>query len=124
MDRSPGFTLPELCVCVCVLATVLGAGLPAMGAMRDSAAATGSLHALTASIASARVAAVGRGHPVSICPSADGRHCRFDLRWDDGWIVYLDRERRSDPVSTADVIGNERAPPGLHIRSTVGRHRL
>jgi type IV fimbrial biogenesis protein FimT len=122
--HSIGFTLVELVVCLAILAALLVGALPSLALLRDAAAAHGTLHALTASVASARIAAVTRRHPVTVCPSADGRHCRSDLRWDDGWIVYADRTRGDQPANDADILRHEQPSAGLAIRSTLGRHRI
>lgn len=123
--RSRGFTLHELLVVVAVLAASLSLALPSFAVLRDRMAALEAFHALTASLAQARMAAIERGHPITVCPSAEGQRCRTDLVWDAGWIVYRDRSRSPQPAADEDVLWFEQRAPGrLAIRGTIGRHRV
>lgn len=120
-----GLTLVELCATLLVASVALALALPAMADLQDRVRRQAALHALTASLAGARIAAVGRGRPVTACPSRDGRRCRDDLDWRDGWIVYVDPDRRPQPASPADIL--QHAPPlprGLALWSSPGRHRV
>lgn len=123
--RREGFTLVELMATVAVLAVVLGLALPSFRALSERMAAQTTLHALTVALASARMAAVQRGRPVSVCPSSDGARCRTDLVWDEGWLVYADPRRLPQPASDDDILWVEqRAPGSIAVRGTVGRHRV
>lgn len=126
MRRRPGgFTLTELMVCVALLAILLGLGVPAFASVIERVRVINSFHALTASLMSARLAAITRGAPVTVCPSADGRRCRTDLVWDEGWIVYFDPGRQGQPAYDGAVLQHvSTAHRGLVIRSTPGRHRV
>src|SRR5688572_25369862 len=95
--RPRGFTLTELMVCVALLAILLGLGVPAFASIVERVRVINSFHALTVSLMTARLTAVTRGAPVTVCPSADGRRCRNDLIWDDGWLVYFDPARQGQP---------------------------
>lgn len=120
-----GFTLAELVVVVCLLGILLGVGAPAFSAMLERNRATAALHQLTASLASARLAAVRHGHPVTLCPTRDGLRCRRDLVWDEGWMIFMDPGRDEHPRSPEAILQHADVPPGrLAIRSTLGRHRV
>lgn len=123
--RREGFTLVELMATVAVLAVVLGLALPSFRVLGERMAAQATLHALTVALASARMAAVQRGRPVSVCPSSDGASCRTDLVWDEGWLVYADPRRLPQPADAADILWVERRAPGaIAVQATVGRHRV
>lgn len=123
--RGRGFTLVELLVVLLVLSILMAVAAPSLSALRERMAALQAFHALTAGLAQARLAAVARGRPVTICPSADGRTCRGDLVWDAGWLVYIDPTRSPQPVRDEDVLWTESLAPGpVAIRGTVGRHRV
>ena len=119
---ASGYTLLELMLTTAVLGIVLGIGMPAFKALRESAEVTRTLHSATAALATARIEAIRRNRPVAVCPSADGRTCRADLVWDSGWIVFLDAARSGEPESARDVLETAVGRSGgLMMRSTSGR---
>ncbi len=123
--RRGGFTLVELMATVAVLALVLGLALPSLRTLAEAQAALARFHGLTVALAQARMAAIQRGRPVSVCPSADGSRCRLDLVWDEGWLVYADPQRLPQPARPEDILWVERRDPGaIAIRGTAGRHRV
>ncbi|WP_188310382.1 GspH/FimT family pseudopilin [Arenimonas fontis] len=120
-----GFTLAELVVTVAVLGITLGLALPSLALLRERAQALDALHGLTASLVMARMAAVTRGRPVSVCPSAEGLRCRTDLVWDEGWLVFVDANRSGQPAGPEAVLRHVQRRPGEPpIRATPGRHRV
>lgn len=123
--RDRGFSLVELTVVLAVLAVVLALAGPSFARLRERHAALEAFHSLTVALMAARMAAIQRGRPVSICPSADGLSCRTDLVWDEGWLVYLDPRRQPQPGGSADVLWHEQRGAGqLAIRGSPGRHRV
>lgn len=123
MDRrSHGLTLIELLVTLSVLAIAAALALPGFGeTLRRNRIATAS-HLLTAGFASARSAAVMRGHPVSVCPAEAQRRCREDGVWEDGWIVFLDAQRTGQPASDADILHvGDALGADVIVRATEGR---
>ncbi len=118
-----GFTLAELVIVLAVLSVLAGLAVPAFVQLARSARTHAALHAVTASFATARIAAISQGKPVTVCPSADGLHCRRDLAWEEGWIIFLDPSKTAAPASSEQVL-QQLAPtmPGMELRSTAGRH--
>ncbi|MGQ4583794.1 GspH/FimT family pseudopilin [Lysobacter sp. F60174L2] len=124
-QEARGFTLIELMVTLVVLGTTLVLAAPSLSSLYRELNATAVYHQLTVSLAVARMGAVRRGQPVSVCPSRDGQRCSDDVVWDDGWIVFSDPQRNGQPVSVAAVLHHvERVGPGLALRSTGGRTLL
>ena len=124
-SKAAGFTLIELLVTLAVVTILLTLGMPAFGNLQQRNRAANAHHLLTTSLAIARLTAVQRGEPVSVCPSTDGTRCRNDVVWDDGWIVFADPARANQPASAAAVL--QRVDPignGLALRSTAGRTRV
>lgn len=120
-----GFTLIEAMTTLAVLAIILALGVPAFAGLRQRAGTANAFHLLTTSLAIARLTAVQRGMPISVCPSRDGLQCRNDVVWDEGWIVYADPTQSTQPATTDAIL--QRIDPidsGLALRSTAGRTRV
>lgn len=124
-DKEAGLTLVELLATLAIVAIILSAALPSFASLvrRSNEAAT--YHLLRTSLAFARLRAVKDNAPVTLCPSTDGRNCRVDSVWSDGWIMYRDPGREEQPHTPAAVIRHvDDVAPGLLIRSTTGRRRI
>ena len=123
--RGSGFTLVEAMVTLVVLAVLVAAGIPSLRALREQQASLAAFHSLTYSLMAARMAAIQRGRPVSVCPSRDGMRCREDRAWDEGWLVFADPGRGTQPARPEDILWVERRSQGIvAIRATLGRHRV
>lgn len=124
MRRKPrGFTLVELAVVLAVVAVLALVAVPAFSRLLMSARTATAFHGLTAAMAMARIHAVSHEVPTTVCPSLDGEHCRRDLVWETGWIVFQDPRSKGVPATSGAIL--QRLSPslaGLAIRSTVGRH--
>ncbi|MGQ4661284.1 GspH/FimT family pseudopilin [Lysobacter sp. F6437] len=120
-----GFTLLELMVTLAVLAVALGIGFPSLAAAIERTRITNTYHLITASLMAARTAAITRAEPITVCPSHDGRHCRDDQVWEDGWIIFADPLRTGEPADAASVLRRIDALNGdFSLRSTSGRPRV
>jgi type IV fimbrial biogenesis protein FimT len=125
MQRPSGLTLVELVTTLAVAAILLALAGPPLSRLLAEARVLNGLHSLTLALGLARLTAVTEGVPVTVCPSADGRRCRFDLTWDEGWIVYRDPGRQPQPETPEALILHQPAPgSGLQVRSSIGRHRV
>ncbi|QDH69432.1 GspH/FimT family pseudopilin [Marilutibacter alkalisoli] len=123
--NADGFTLVELVATVAVLAILLSLATPAFGRIAEHSRKTSALHRLTSSLALARISAVRLGIPITACPSHDGRSCRGDSDWSEGWIVYADPQRTSSPLDDSKVLeASDGLGSGIAVLGTVGRQRL
>ena len=122
---SRGFTLVEAVVVLALSAVLLALATPSFLQLRERMAALAAFNELTLGLAQARMAAIQYGHPVTVCPSADGLSCRQDLVWDEGWLVFRDAARTGEPNPALGAMWVVRRVPGpVAIRGTVGRHRV
>lgn len=125
-ELQRGFTLVELVTAIAILAVLVALAAPSAVQAWNQAAAQRAYHAMSSSLALARVQAVSRGHAVTVCPSLNGTSCIVGgTDWSQGWIVYLDPSRSPQPESTSDVI--EMVPdlaPEISLRTSAGRHRI
>ena len=120
-----GVTLIELLVAMTVMAVLLGIGVPAFESLQRRMRADTTFHLITTALATARVTAVTRGVPVSLCPSADGQRCDSNTSWEHGWIVYEDAARATQPRSGTAILHRSSGLKGaMVLRSTAGRTLL
>lgn len=123
--KEAGFTLIELVVTLVVLAITIVIAAPSFAGLLQRSRESGTYHLLTTSLAGARMRAIRDSAPVTVCPSADGRSCRADGIWTDGWIIYRDPERGDQPASEAAVVQQfDGLKSGLRLRGTNGRRRV
>src|SRR3546814_1609643 len=123
--KDAGFSLIELIATVSVLATLLAIALPSFTTLLQGSRASGTYHLLTTSLAAARLRAIKDNAPVTVCPSADGRSCRSDEVWSDGWIVYQDPGRDTQPQGSDTVIQRfEGVGVELQLKTTSGRSHV
>lgn len=123
--RMAGLTLLETVVTVGIVGIVVGIGAPAMSASVEQWNARAATHRLTTSLATARLLAVTRNRPVSLCPSSGDGRCTLDGTWHRGWMIYLDTARSDQPRLPDDIVELQ---PGLRgdltLRTSVARPRI
>lgn len=92
MNRQLGFNIIELMVAIAVLGILLGIGVPAMQSFIQNNRLTSQINQLSTTFALARSEAVKRNQQVVVCSSTSGTACTTGSTWDDGWMVYVDRD--------------------------------
>ena len=123
--KQTGFTLIELLVGLAVLGIVVALATPTLASALQRTTSAITHRALVDSIMTARVDAITQGHPVTVCPSSDGMHCREDPVWDYGWLVYEDPGHSAQPANARAILARTEGPSrDLTIRSTAGRQQV
>lgn len=101
--QARGFTLWELlCTCV-ILGIVLGLAVPSVRAAALDSRRTAEINELVLAVQLARSEAAKLGRAVVVCKSADRLRCGGDdVRFDAGWIVFVNTDDVRPPQRSAD----------------------
>ena len=99
MNRQLGFNIFELMITVAVLGVLMGVGVPAMQTLMQNSRLTTQINLLSTTLALARSEAIKLNQRVLVCVSTTGTDCEAagsGTGWDDGWMVFVDRNNDSD----------------------------
>lgn len=110
-DASRGFSLVELMVVMSMLAVMSGMALPSLSRLLDKSKLGTQGQALFHALSLGRSEAIKRGNRVVICKSAEGRQCSRAGGWEQGWIVFHDRNNNAQVDSGETVLLREQALP-------------
>jgi type IV fimbrial biogenesis protein FimT len=92
-NREPlwgGMTVVELLIIVAALAVVILLAVPGSSMLVEHYRLKAASSNLVEGLNLARGEALRRGSTVRVCPSSNGRFCRSDGDWAQGWLVYTD----------------------------------
>lgn len=110
-DSHWGFTLVELIVVVAIAAVLAAVGVPSWRAFSEKLQVTGVSDAFLASLHLARSEAIKRHDRVALCKSADGVMCAPSGGWDQGWIIFHDRNNNGRREESEQVLRRQQALP-------------
>ena len=100
--RHRGFSLLELLFTLVVATIVALLGIPAFGWLILDSRLTADVNAFVTSIQLARSESAKLNLAVVVCKTADDRVCGgSDVRYDDGWMVFVDED--GDEVPALDA---------------------
>lgn len=85
-----GLTVVELLIIMAALAIVILVAVPGTSMVTERLRLKAASSDLVSSLNLARTEALRRGSTVRVCPSSNGRFCRKDGDWAQGWLVYTD----------------------------------
>lgn len=102
MNRKRGFTLIELVITIALMAILLVVAVPGMrNLIQDNKMAAQANDVVTA-VNTARLEAIKRNRPVSLCVSDDASTCGSG-DWQDGWMVYVDGDAAGSNNTSIDA---------------------
>lgn len=101
-QRQPGLSMVELLVALLIGGLLVALAAPSFGALVHAQRGSALASALFASLQLTRIAAITRNDRVVMCKSADGSGCSAAGGWQQGWIVFHDRNNNAalDPGET------------------------
>lgn len=114
---SQGFTLIEMLLLLVVLMLLNVFAVPAMSEMLIALRVSSATQALVASLQLTRVEAIKRGRRVVLCKSASGENCAHSGGWEQGWIVFEDRNNNA-AVDAGEIILHREQPLAGQVRLT------
>jgi type IV fimbrial biogenesis protein FimT len=99
--KNSGFTIIELMVVLVVAGVLIGLAAPSFRSMMANNKIAAFSEDLVSAINFARVEAVKRSSPVSLCRTTDGVNCAGAGDWNTGFLVYLDSTASETATTTA-----------------------
>ena len=96
-DRvAHGFTLVELLLSLAIAGILLFAGLPAYQRWLGQYQVNNQAQFLVGAFNEARSEAIRRNHRVTLCKTRDGNACDEGAGWEQGWIMFADRNQNGE----------------------------
>ena len=119
MKKERGFTLVELMITLVIASIVLTMAVPGMRNLIQNNRITGQVNEMVTAFNLARIEAIRRGSPVSVCASSDRASCSGANDWASGWIVFADANSTGNPT-VSELIRAWDQLPGNPAVSEVG----
>jgi type IV fimbrial biogenesis protein FimT len=88
--RSHGLTVVELLIVITAIAIVILLAVPGSSVALEYYRLKSASENLIEGLNLAKGESLIRNSTVKVCPSSNGRFCRSDGNWSDGWLVYSD----------------------------------
>ncbi len=90
MKKNSGFTLTELMVTLVIVGIIAVVGVPSLRTITQGGQLVSSSNELVSAVHVARSEAIKLNRKVTICASANGTSCSNGVKWQEGWIVFID----------------------------------
>jgi type IV fimbrial biogenesis protein FimT len=121
--RQRGVTLIELIMVLVIGSVLVCLCAPSMRGMLAHQRVRATQLALIGGLQHARATAIDREARVVFCPTRDGLQCSEESRWDNGWLIGIDRNDDNQPDDRPLYV-DLRDAKSLAIRSSAGRHAV
>jgi len=123
--QSRAFTLIELIIVLAMISIVLSVGVPGIQSLSGNSRITSAVNSMVRHLHYARSEAVKRGLPVILCPSVEGSDCDDSFYWENGFILFADRDRNRQRSEDEQVLRHFDPGDGdTRIFTSVGRKKL
>lgn len=124
-SRCTGVTLIELMIVLAIIAVLSTMAAPSFSDLKQAMASRSAGGALSTSINQARISAVMHGQHVVLCPSTDLVACDRTLRWQHGWLAFVDGDADDEHDATEAVLSvNQTLEAGVAVLGSNGRYRI
>ncbi len=90
---SAGYTLAELLTTVAIVGTLASIAAPSFAELIADTRLSTQFNSLVASLNLARSEAIKRTTDVVVCKSSDQNLCIREGGWEQGWLVFVDKDR-------------------------------
>lgn len=111
-----GFTLIELLVAMAILVVLSSYAMPPAKRFIDGQRQIAYLNTLAATFHLARSEAIMRVSDVVVCKSNDGQRCSTSGEWEQGWMVFEDRDRDRNRGAEEAVLSRHESLSGITLR--------
>ena len=91
LSKQRGFTAVELLIVVAILGVFLAWAVPALGLVGKSAKLSSQTNSFLSIMHLARSEAIKRNSRVTLCKSSEGVTCAQSGGWEQGWLVFHDK---------------------------------
>lgn len=119
------FSLHEALVTLAVVSTVTTIAVPSFQQFISNHRMAGAINSLVTALHLARSEAIKRRADAVLCPSVDGRTCiNRGSDWQDGYLLYIDRNNNRDIDDDEPVIQNFGNTHGLRLINTSSHDHL
>ena len=95
-SAQSGLTLIELMAVIMIAGVLLAIAVPGMESLTSRSRQLNAVGDITAMLARARSEAATLYQPVTLCSSSDGLSCSGSLGWEEGWVMFVDKNSNKE----------------------------
>jgi type IV fimbrial biogenesis protein FimT len=124
-SRQRGLSLHELLTSVSISGALATVAVGGIQPLLERQRLTADVNQLVSQLNLTRSDAVRRATPVTLCKSADGASCTPSSRWEQGWIVFVDKDEDLQVSGDEPVIRVQQSLSTGHtleLRAALGRN--
>jgi len=127
-QHEHGFSLYDALVTLTVVSTVTTIAIPSFQQLNYNQRLTGAVNTMVTALHLTRSETIKHRERAVLCPSSDGHTClgrgAGDTRWEDGYLLYIDRNGNREFDADDLAVRVFEATKGLRIRSSAYRDHV